>query len=400
LPSIQSWNFCVIRNRAYNPNMPGINDTLNNRYKLVEEAGAGGMATVLKAQDQVLGRMVAIKLLHPAFTRDPDFVRRFRHEAHAAANLTHPNIITVHDVGQAGDSHYIVMEYVEGRTVKQIIRYYRKQGRPMSINRAVDLTIQICQGVGYAHRVGFVHCDIKPQNVIVTRDLRVKVADFGIARAVSQAPEELRSEVWGTPQYFSPEQASGKSPSPATDVYSIGVILFEMLTGELPFIADTPAELAKKHLYEPPRLVREVNPSVPPALAQIVHKVLSKEPAGRYRTAGQLGRILQSYRFPLRQAGETDSTSPEIVPDTGATPSQIARSESITVATQPFVTRRASETTPPPITADSTNAMYVSLEDEGSENIPILLALLTIVALLGLIPLWYLVYQQWASILQ
>ncbi|MCA9960542.1 MAG: serine/threonine protein kinase, partial [Anaerolineales bacterium] len=243
--------------------MPEEYTILNNRYKLLERIGSGGMSVVYKAQDLSLGRIVAVKMLHEGLTGDKGFLARFQREAHAAANLSHSNIVTVHDIGQDGHRHYIVMEFVDGQTLKQIIREQNKLGQPMPINRALDLTIQICNGIGYAHRAHLVHCDVKPQNVLVTRDDRVKVADFGIARAISEASQQMEKQVWGTPQYFSPEQASGHPATPASDVYAIGIILFELLSGRLPFQAESQTALALKHMQEPAPLVTTVNPAVP-----------------------------------------------------------------------------------------------------------------------------------------
>ncbi|MCC7359751.1 MAG: serine/threonine protein kinase [Anaerolineales bacterium] len=266
---------------------------LNKRYRLLSPIGAGGMAVVYKAQDLALGRLVAVKILREPLTADPDFLARFQQEARAAANLAHPNIVTVHDFGRDGGRNYIVMEYIEGKDLKTLI----KEGSPFKAERALDLIIQICAGIGYAHRAGLVHCDVKPQNILVTADGRVKVTDFGIARALATLqPGETTDVVWGSPQYYSPEQAAGEAPTPASDVYSIGVVLYEMLAGRLPFVAGTQQALAMMHLRdEPPRLTL-FNPALPETLERIVHKVLAKEPAARYRTADQLGRILISYR--------------------------------------------------------------------------------------------------------
>ena len=214
---------------------------LNGRYQLLEQVGSGGMAAVYRAQDTVLGRVVALKLLHPSYTGDPEFLTKFSQEAQAVANLSHPNIVTVHDIGRDGERYYIVMEYVEGKTLKQLIR---EAGRPIPIQRALDLTIQVCNGLGYAHRANLVHCDVKPQNILVSRDDRIKVTDFGIARAMTEATSSPKDTVWGTPQYFSPEQAQGLPATPASDVYSLGIILFEMLTGVLPFSAENHTALA------------------------------------------------------------------------------------------------------------------------------------------------------------
>ena len=278
------------------------NNLLNGRYELLNRIGSGGMASVFRGKDTRLGRIVAIKMLHEGFMGDETFVRQFQHEAHASANLTHPNIVTVHDMGQDRGRFYIIMEYIEGRTLKQVIRDYIALGTPMPVNRVLDLGVQICKGIGYAPRAGLVHCDVKPQNILITADDRVKVADFGIAKAMTQVTNTEEATIWGTPQYLAPEQAAGESPSPASDVYSIGVMLFEMLTGSLPFTADNPTAIAIKHMHEMPPDVRSLNPNVPQQLNQIIKKVLSKEPAGRYRTAGQLSRILSSYQEQSLQA--------------------------------------------------------------------------------------------------
>lgn len=371
---------------------------LNGRYELLSRVGSGGMATVYKARDHLLGRIVAVKMLHESLTSDEDFLRRFQREAHAAANLTHPNIVTVHDLGQDGFRHYMVMEFVDGQTLKQIIREQGELGHPMPVGRALDLAIQICQGIGYAHRANLVHCDVKPQNVLVTRDDRVKVADFGIARALSQATRQEDSQVWGTPQYFSPEQAAGKPATPATDVYAIGIVLFEMLSSRLPFSADTPTAVALKHLNEPPPPVSEFNPAVPRQLEQIITKVLSKESAGRYRTAGQLGRILSTYRErSLATTGPSHPVAEQTALPVFEQKTQIYERVEHSVKTRPPRTspqrlrhRGTSEQSAPPIHVPAP----VSL---GTDWIAVTLGLAALAALLGLIPLWYLVYRAWAG---
>lgn len=262
---------------------------LSNRYQLEERLGSGGMAMVFRAQDLMLERTVAIKLLRTDFSRDPDFRERFRQEAKAVANLSHPNIVTVHDFGLDGGRLFIVMEYVPGTDMKTIIN---QRGR-FTEEEAIALMIQACAGIGYAHRAGLVHCDVKPQNMLVTPDKRLKVVDFGIARALASiAPDEKTEVVWGSPQYFSPEQAAGDPPSPASDVYSLGVVMFEMLTNRLPFQDPAAEELARMHRELPPPSIRKYNPAVSSSLEQILLKVLAKEPSSRYRTADQLGRVL------------------------------------------------------------------------------------------------------------
>lgn len=356
---------------------------LNNRYRLLERIGSGGMSTVYRAQDQSLGRIVAVKVLQANLTDDEDFLRRFQREAHAAANLYHPNIVTVHDIGQDGNQHYIVMEYVDGRTLKQLVRLQNQQGQPMSMLQALDLAIQICAGIGYAHRANLVHCDVKSQNILVTRDDRVKVADFGIARAMSEATQHtVDSQIWGTPHYFSPEQAAGQPPTPASDVYAIGVVLFELLTGRLPFQAETHTALALKHMHEPAPRASEFNPLIPDQLDQILLKVMAKEPAARYRTADQLGRILGAYRESSLQ-------------DTGPV-SILELTPSVPVFEQPTVV------VPPPKPAtgsavpSSTGAIVynpaINAANETRDWIAIALGILAVLALLGLIPLWYFVY--------
>ncbi|MGD0612096.1 MAG: protein kinase [Anaerolineales bacterium] len=265
---------------------------LNNRYQLLDQLGKGGMAVVYRARDLMLERFVAVKLLREDYSRDPAFQQRFRQEAKAAANLSHPNIVTVHDFGLDHGQLFLVMEFVPGTDLKTLIK---QRGR-FTPEEAVPLLIQACAGIGYAHRAGLVHCDVKPQNMLVTPDQRLKVTDFGIARALSTVhPGEQADVVWGSPQYFAPEQASGAAPSPATDVYSLGVVMYESLTGSLPFQASTAVDLARLHMEaEPPRLT-EMVPDIAPALEQILSKVLSKEPSQRYRTADQLGRVLMNF---------------------------------------------------------------------------------------------------------
>ena len=266
---------------------------LNGRYRLVAQQGSGGMAVIYKAVDQFLGRTVAVKVLRPSLTADPTFIARFRNEARSVANLSHPNIVTVHDVGNDQQMQYIVMEYVEGQDLKKIIR---RDGL-LAIDLAIDLAIQICAGIGFAHRAGIVHADVKPQNILITEDYRVKVTDFGIAQALADTQPTQRADVvWGSPQYFAPEQARGEKPTPASDVYAIGIILFEMLTGRLPYAGASQQELAIAHLRDRVPVVTEFNPSVPENLAKIVYKVMSKEPTLRYRMADQLGHILRTYR--------------------------------------------------------------------------------------------------------
>ena len=296
--------------------MANNNETvLNNRYRLVAQQGSGGMAVIYKATDLELGRTVAIKILRPSLTSDPAFLTRFRNEARAVANLNHPNIVTVYDVGNEGPTQYMVMEFIEGQDLKKII----KTEGILPVERALKLGIQICAGIGFAHRAGLVHADVKPQNILVTRADMVKVTDFGIAQALSDTqPGEKVSVVWGSPHYFAPEQARGERPTPASDVYSIGIVLFEMLTGRLPYVGANQQELALAHIREPIPTVTQFNPSVPQTLSDIVYKVMSKEPAARYRTADQLGHVLEEYRN--RGQNQTMNNAPSFRPVQPAQP--------------------------------------------------------------------------------
>jgi serine/threonine protein kinase len=367
---------------------------LNDRYKLLQLAGSGGMASVYKAQDIMLGRLVAVKILHRSLTYDPKFLRRFQREAHSAANLTHPNIVTVHDIGQDDWRYYIVMEYVEGSTLKELIRLQvERAGRPLAVDRALDITIQICTGVGYAHRSGLIHCDIKSQNILLTRDGHIKVADFGIARAMSEAGTLDGSVVWGTPQYFSPEQAAGKAATTASDVYSIGVILFEMLSSRLPFDAESDVALAEKHMKEIAPRVSQFNPTVPLQVDQIISKVLSKEPSGRYRTADQFGRVLLTYRQDSEQ-------------QTGPVAVAAGNGENISEATTQFpiaggaAIMSTGEQTALGRTLEHLTADFhvpIPADQDGTDWIAIALGVLAIISLAGLIPLWYLVFLRYTG---
>jgi serine/threonine-protein kinase len=326
---------------------------LNNRYEVIEQIGKGGMAVVYRARDQMLERQVAVKVLREDYSRDAAFQERFRQEAKAAANLTHPNIVTVHDFGLDNGQLFIVMENVPGTDLKTLLR---KRGR-FNPNEALPLMIQACAGIGYAHRAGLVHCDVKPQNMLVTPDMRLKVTDFGIARALSTIkPDEQSDIVWGSPHYFAPEQAGGGAPSPASDVYSLGVILYELLTGALPFQAPSASGLAHLHLEAEPPPISEMLPEVSPTLEQILLKVMAKEPAQRYRTADQLGRVLMN--FGNTRASPSLALTPEAAPDIEM------------------------DTTPMPRTEPALKMDWVSVG----------LGLLALLAVLGLIPFWMWVY--------
>ena len=283
---------------------------LNKRYQLDDFLEKGGMAMVYRGRDLMLERDVAVKVLRQDYSQDPAFRERFRQEAKAAANLSHSNIVTVYDFGFDDERLFIVMEYIPGTDLNSLI----KQRGKYSVPEGIPLVVQACKGLGYAHRAGLVHCDIKPHNFLVTPDGRVKVTDFGIARALASIkPDESSDIVWGSPQFFSPEQAAGSAPSPASDVYSLGVIMYKMFTGQLPFDAQSASELAKLHQKAIPQPPSELNPEIPEALNEIMLKVLSKEPSARYRTADQLGRVLLTFTRD-REAGDSE---PFVAPANG-----------------------------------------------------------------------------------
>ena len=269
---------------------------LSGRYVLNEIIGTGGMAVVYRAWDRVELREVAVKVLRSEYSADEDFIRRFNNEARAAAQMSHPNIVGMYDVGQDGDARYIVMEYVKGRTLKEVIR---QSGR-LKPQRAVQMTLRILAAVDHAHKSHIVHRDIKPQNILVDGEGTVKVADFGIARATNSSTQTYTdaNNVLGSVHYFSPEQASGQVADEKSDLYSVGVVLYEMVTGQVPFDGETAVSVALKHVQEPPRSARILEPSVSKGLDEVILKALDKEASRRYQTAadmaGDLKRAIKS----------------------------------------------------------------------------------------------------------
>lgn len=341
------------------------------------------MAVVYQAKDLMLERPVAIKLLRQDYSNHPAFREHFRQEARAVANLSHPNIVTVHDFGLDNGWLFLVMEYVPGANLKSILR---QRGR-LEILEAVSLLVQACAGVGYAHRAGLIHCDIKPHNMLVTPDQRLKVTDFGIARALASIqPDEKHDVVWGSPAYLSPEQAAGQAPSPASDVYSLGVVLYEALTGQLPFQSADPAELIRLHRDAQPVPPARLNPQIPQPLEQIVLKILSKEPSARYRTADQMGRVLEAIGQQLQTTQtnlrpEVPSASPHPMPASTPVPSRP------TPASAPIPSQ------PVQIAPQEENALLPSID-----WLSILLGLLALLAVGGLIPFWLYVWLSLNSV--
>jgi eukaryotic-like serine/threonine-protein kinase len=267
------------------------NTLVDGRYRVVRRIGSGGMADVYCAEDTHLGRQVALKVLHRRFAQDQEFVERFRREAKSAAGLNHPNVVGVFDRGEHEGTYYIAMEYLDGRTLKDIVA----EEAPLAQQRVIDLGLQILQAAGFAHSHGVIHRDFKPHNVIVDDQGRAKVTDFGIARAGASEMTETGS-IMGTAQYLSPEQAQGHAVTATSDIYSIGVMLYEMLAGRLPFEGDSAVAVALKHLSEPPPPISQWRPDVHPALEAVVMAALAKDPAQRWQSAEDLAGGLEAAR--------------------------------------------------------------------------------------------------------
>ena len=263
-----------------------IGKIVGNRYEIISEAGTGGMATVYKAKDRVLNRNVAVKVLKDEYTTDQDFIKRFNSEAQSAAALSHPNIVSIYDVGHEEENnlYYIVMELIKGKTLKEIIN---KDGS-ISWKWAVNIAIQIASALEEAHKHGIIHRDIKPHNIIITEDGTAKVTDFGIAKAVSNSTITAFGTTIGSVHYFSPEQAKGGVTDARSDLYSLGVVMYEMLTGKVPFDADTPVSVALMHMQEKPKEPIELNSDIPMAVNKIVVKAMRKEPVERYQTSSEM----------------------------------------------------------------------------------------------------------------
>ena len=264
---------------------------LGNRYEIIEKIGNGGMATVYKATDKVLKRYVAVKILRDEFTTDEEFIKRFEVEAQSAARLTHPNIVSIYDVGVEENLYYIVMELIQGKTLKEII--VEERG-PLPWKWSVNVAIQIASALEMAHRNNIVHRDIKPHNIIITEDGIAKVTDFGIAKAVSNSTITAFGTTIGSVHYFSPEHARGGYTDAKSDIYSLGVVMYEMVTGKVPFDADTPVSVALKHMQEEPEEPIEVNPNIPTAVNKIIMKALQKDSTLRYQTATDMLRDLRT----------------------------------------------------------------------------------------------------------
>ncbi|GGH25603.1 Stk1 family PASTA domain-containing Ser/Thr kinase [Paenibacillus segetis] len=294
-----------------------IGHELGGRYQIIERIGGGGMALVYKARDILLNRNVAIKVLRQQFVNDEEFIRRFRREAQSAASLSHSNIVSVYDVGQEDEIHYIVMEYIEGQNLNEII----KERAPLQIEEAVRIASQIADALDHAHHNQIIHRDIKPHNILIGRNGRVKVTDFGIARAATSSTITQTGSVVGSVHYFSPEHAKGVATGEKSDLYSLGIVLYQMLTGRLPFLGESPISVALKHLqehFEEPRLV---NPMIPQSVENIILKSMRKNPNERYQSAREMLRDLETCLLPERRqesklafVDDDDEDSTRIIP--------------------------------------------------------------------------------------
>lgn len=262
-----------------------------NRYEIISLVGQGGMADVYKAQDTILNRVVAIKILRQKLSEDPMTLVRFQREASAASRLSHPNVVDIYDVGEYNGMHYIVMEFIRGRTLKELISL---RG-PLSVDEAVHIMRQLTSAIAHAHEHNIIHRDIKPQNILVKDDGTIKITDFGIAVANDAVQLTLNNAVMGSAHYLAPETAQGKEPNPKIDIYSMGIVFYELLTGSVPFQGKTPTEIAIKHLREPIPFVRDFNPGIPQSIENVVLKATTKNPDERYDSAALMLHDLMHY---------------------------------------------------------------------------------------------------------
>ena len=268
---------------------------INDRYEIHKRIGRGGMADVFLARDLLLDRQVAVKVLFPEFAIDPNFVERFRREAQAAANLSHPNIVNVYDWGKYSGTYFITMEYVQGRTLAEILR----TNRQLTAKQAAEIASEVAAALGFAHEAGLAHRDIKPANILIGSNGQVKVADFGIARAMNAPTESNLTQagaVMGTASYFSPEQAQGAQPDPRSDLYSLGIVMYEMVAGRPPFTGENPVSIAYKQVHDPPQPLNQIVADIPRPFEAIIAKLLAKDPKLRYPSAHALRDDLRRFR--------------------------------------------------------------------------------------------------------
>ena len=377
--------------------MIDVGSVLLGRYKLNARIGVGGMATVYDGEDLLLGRRVAVKIPLPSFAADPAFVARFENEARAAAALAHPNLVAVYDVGEDEGTRFIVMEFVDGETLKDLIR----RDGPLLPEDLVQVGTQAGDALDAAHRRGFVHRDVKPQNILLTREGRVKLTDFGIALALGADSATRTGTLLGSVQYLAPEVARGEGATPLSDIYALGVVLYEMCTAHLPYAGDTPLAIALQHVEAEPPRPSAWNPEVPPALEAIVLRAMAKQPAERFQTAAELAEALRAFARGETAASvaltPTAATGPTAPPDQAPTaqwswgqplgPSPWATAQQ-PAATQPLqVAPHVSDAAPAwtPTAAPSYTSPRWPL---------VLLGLVSLLCVLGLVPLGMVAYRQ------
>lgn len=294
---------------------------INDRYEIIKSIGEGGMANVYLAQDTILDRKVAIKVLRGDLANDEKFIRRFQREALSASSLSHPNIVEMYDVGEDNGSHYIVMEYIEGKTVKQLLK---KRGN-LTVSEAVDIMLQLTDGISHAHDSYIIHRDLKPQNIMIQEDGQIKITDFGIAMALNSTQLTQTNSVMGSVHYLPPEQASGKGSTIKCDIYSMGILFYELLTGVLPFKGDNAVEIALKHMKDPLPSVRKQNSNIPQSVENIIIKSTAKNPKNRYNDVKEMYRDLKAcmdpdvmnqerfvYKYPEHESEENKDPIPAI----------------------------------------------------------------------------------------
>jgi len=343
-----------------------VGDLVNNRYRLLRRIGTGPLTIVYQAQDMALDRLVAVKVLRPELAAQQEVVRRFQQEAQQAAEISHPNLVAVYTLGSVEETPYLVAEYLPAGSLRGRL----DQEGALAVDEALEIAIAIATGVEAYHIHGLLHGDLKPQNVLFTEGGDVKVADGGMGRVLTTALVKGEASLREPVTYLTPEEVAGQPLTPASDVYALGLIFYEMLTGHPPFQGDSPSDTALLHLRQEPSPIQGQNPRVPAPLARIIHKMLAKDPRGRYPSAQQLHQILLTYQ---RQRAELSRR---------ATPTPVSIANAIGAVRKP----------PPPLSPPTSEEEYAK---EGVDWLFILLGLLAVLAILGLVVLWTIVYRSY-----